>query len=213
MMKVYCFSGLGADERVFSFLNLGPEYELICIPWLMPLSSESLKLYAIRVSKSIDISEPFGLLGVSFGGAIAQEVSANLNPKFTIIISSLKSGKDILLFKVIPNWLIRLSPNFLFTLPRFLAYWIFGAENKELLKDILKDTDPGFVKWAIMAMSKWNGAKALNNVFYISGEKDRLLPPFKGTKVLADGHHFMIVDLNEQLAAEIRLFLSGQNFL
>ena len=88
-MKIYCFSGLGADERVFAFLKLNPPYELIPVIWIKPLEGEVLEEYSKRISENIETKNPFGILGVSFGGVVAQEVSKIVKPKFTLLISSI----------------------------------------------------------------------------------------------------------------------------
>ena len=41
MKKIFIFSGLGADKRVFSKLNL-EEFEVIHIEWLPSIKNESL---------------------------------------------------------------------------------------------------------------------------------------------------------------------------
>lgn len=85
-MKVYAISGLGADARVFQFLKL--PIEIITIDWLSPKRNESLSEYAARLIPQINIKQEFILLGVSFGGLIALELSKLLKPKATILISS-----------------------------------------------------------------------------------------------------------------------------
>ena len=39
-MKLYAISGLGADKRVFQYLDL--DYELIHIDWIPPLKGERI---------------------------------------------------------------------------------------------------------------------------------------------------------------------------
>lgn len=46
-MKIYAVSGLGADERVFQFLNI--DYHLIPILWVDPFPKESIEGYAERL--------------------------------------------------------------------------------------------------------------------------------------------------------------------
>ena len=62
-MKIYAISGLGANEQVFEKLRFLSDYELIFIPWLIPLFGESIEDYAARIAQSIDISQDFVLVG------------------------------------------------------------------------------------------------------------------------------------------------------
>lgn len=85
-MTLYAISGLGADERVFQYLKL--EHELIPIPWLTPENGEPIEWYAKRMAAKINTEEEFVILGVSFGGLVAVEMSKILKPTITVLISS-----------------------------------------------------------------------------------------------------------------------------
>ena len=94
MHTLYFVPGLGADERLFSKLKLDG-FEKRCIKWIPPLKNESLPGYAERLSAQINAGESFSLIGVSFGGMIAVEMSQFLNPKHLILISSAKTCYEI----------------------------------------------------------------------------------------------------------------------
>ncbi len=66
MNNLYCISGFGADERVFSRLNFG-DNNVHFIPWLLPEKKESISEYARRMAEKIHHENPV-LLGRSFGG-------------------------------------------------------------------------------------------------------------------------------------------------
>lgn len=201
-MKVYAISGLGADERVF--VNLGLECELVHLLWIKPTKGESIADYVIRLSKGIDQSEEYGILGLSFGGLVAVEISKVLNPKFTILISSVEVRSELpFLFRLIGNiGILKLIPSVLFRIPTFVATWLFGTNQKDLLKLILKDADLYFYKWSINELVSWRNTTRLKNCFKIEGEKDKLLPPAKdrNSTVVKDGQHFMIMDKAEEVS-------------
>jgi hypothetical protein len=48
LKKVYFISGLGADKRAFSFLDLS-FCEPVFIEWIKPLKNETLQGYALRL--------------------------------------------------------------------------------------------------------------------------------------------------------------------
>ena len=204
-MKIYSFSGLGADQRVFSLLKLSSSYEIVNIGWIPPKASEGIKAYSLRISKIIETNEPFGLLGLSFGGLIVQEISLILKPKITIVISSINSKSQIpFALRVLPNFILKSIPIYFFKVPKPLSNYIFSAQKKDLLHQIIGDTDPEFVKWALFAFKNWkeeqNGTK---NVFFVSGEKDRLFKPIENAVVVKNGGHFMVVDLADKLSVII----------
>ena len=115
MKKVYFISGLGADKRAFSFLDLSfcePQF----IEWIKPLEKESLKSYALRLRKQIPEEHPT-VVGVSFGGMLATEMAKEDKLMNVIIIASNKSsaefpaylrvGKYLPVYKWLPEKLIK----------------------------------------------------------------------------------------------------------
>ena len=177
-LTIYAISGLGADERAFQYLQL--DFHIRVLPWICPQKNESFQAYASRFSEQINESKPFALLGVSFGGMLAVELNTILKPAFTIIISSAAVKTELPLITDVAGIckLIKIIPATFLKLPGFMAYWLFGARefsHRRLLNEILKDTDPYFLKWAILKIVKWNSSKAPANLFRIHGKKDRLI--------------------------------------
>lgn len=203
-MKIYAISGLGADKRVFDYLSL--EGELISLDWIEPLKGESLSSYSMRLASGINKNEPFCLLGVSFGGLVAVEISKFMNPILTILISS-ASTKDELpaAFRLLGKiGVVKVLPSWLFRPPRYLAYPLFGTRH-ELLGLILKDTDVHFAKWAVNELLVWKQEERLDRVFKVHGTKDYLIPALlvEGDISVSGGGHFMIVDRADEVSAAI----------
>lgn len=175
-MKIYGISGLGADKRVFDYLNL--DLELIPIDWIEPKTLESIQDYSLRLSKFIDTGSDFGILGVSFGGLVAIEISKTLKPRFSILISSVATKTEIpSLFRLVgKSGLLMLLPKNLFNPPRGLAHYLFGTKNTDLLDQILDDSDLAFTKWAVNELVHWNNQDYIQNLIRIHGTKDKLLP-------------------------------------
>ena len=92
-MKLYAISGLGADKRVFDYLSL--DCEIVHLDWVEPKKNEKIGDYAFRLSKKIKGNEKFGLIGVSFGGLIAVEISKITKPEITILVSSAETKKGL----------------------------------------------------------------------------------------------------------------------
>lgn len=202
-MKIYGISGLGADKRVFKYLNL--EHDLIPIDWIKPKKRETLIEYSERLIKKYEIGneEEFGILGVSFGGLVATEISKLKKPKFTILISSVETRKELTgIIKLVGKLkLIELIPEKLLNPPKIVAHFMFGTKKKELLNSIIDDTDLSFTKWAVRELMLWNNETRLVNLIKIGGTKDKLLPP-KGqnTILIENGEHLMIVDKAKQVS-------------
>lgn len=154
--KIYCLSGLGVDHRAFLRIEI-PDVELIHIPWIEASKDESLEAYAKRLFDKTVPEEGYSLIGVSFGGMIAQEWAKLQAPKHLILISTTSNYKDVKPLLRIPG---KLGLNRLLH-PKIASFFspisniLFGARSKEdkhLLKSILKDTDPVFFRWATGAL-------------------------------------------------------------
>ena len=88
MKNIYFFSGLGADERVFQYVDLS-FCNPVFIKWNMPMKDECIENYALRLTEQIIEENPI-LVGVSFGGMIAVEVAKLIETEKVILISSAK---------------------------------------------------------------------------------------------------------------------------
>jgi len=154
-MNLYGVSGLGADHRVFKYLDLSPP--IIPIKWIHPKKNETLESYASRLIDQIDTDEPYGFIGVSFGGLLTVELSKILKPSYVIQVSSAETHTELRRFYQIlgQSKVLKVLPSFLFDPPRVLAHWLFNAKNKKLLNEILDDTDPNFAKWCVHALCSW----------------------------------------------------------
>jgi len=206
-MKIYGISGLGADERVFKYLNL--KHEIIPLAWIKHDKNESLEHYAKRLAAKIDANEDFGVLGVSFGGLVAVEISKILNPKVTILISSVETKNELsFLIKGLGKMnVVKYLPSKLFNPPKKIAHFLFGTDNKELLNKILDDTDLDFTKWAVNELLNWKNTTTLSSIIKISGTNDKLMSPTKAnnTILIEKGEHFMIVDKAKEISEVINL--------
>jgi len=192
-MKIYAISGLGADERAFQKLKL--EGEFIPIKWLEPEKNESLKSYAHRLGEQIDTSEEFVLLGLSFGGMLASELNKTLHPKLTILLSTASTKNElpryfpIVRFLRLP-WIL---PASWFKPPEWVTNHYFRLKrnpDRVLIKEIMRDSDSKFLKWAISAMMTWDNTVVPENILRIHGANDPVLTNRKlpGTITLGKGH-------------------------
>ncbi|MDO7851144.1 alpha/beta hydrolase [Hymenobacter convexus] len=205
----YLIPGLGADERVFQFLQLSGTVHVL--RWLPPQSpAEPLPHYTARLAAAVPATQPCWLVGVSFGGVLAQEVAALRPLARVVLISSFISPRELPwvgrlaratgIYRLVPTQLLPLLPR--------VAQWFFGARNGgeyRLLRQILRDTDAVFTRWAIARLLEWPGRPWLP-VVRIHGTTDRLLPAGAALSQHAlPGGHLIIISQ----AAEISRILNG----
>ncbi|MGO1245083.1 MAG: alpha/beta fold hydrolase [Sphingobacterium sp.] len=177
--EIYIFSGLGADERVFQQLDFS-DFNVTFIKWIVPLPKETIEHYATRLLDQITTAKPI-LIGLSFGGLMAVEVAKQIDVEKIILIASAKTKNEVpFYYRYAGHFgLHKLLPPRLLKRSNFLTNWFFGVTStvdKQLLRQILIDTDPIFLKWAIDKVAKWNNAIYAKNIFHIHGTNDKILP-------------------------------------
>jgi len=208
-MNLYFISGLGADKRVFQNLVLPTTFQIYYIEWVPVSADESLESFCRRLSVQIDQTQPYTLIGLSFGGVVAIEMSKFLTPVQTVMISSFCFKKEVPLFyKFIANTgMYRLLPTRLMMRPNSFVFWLFGAYNsnaKNMLVKILRDTDPGLFSWAIKQLFSWENNWKPPNLLRIHGTADKVLP-FKSNMgaIPVEGGGHLIVYSKPEIVSEI----------
>jgi pimeloyl-ACP methyl ester carboxylesterase len=212
-VKVYLISGLAADNRVFKNIQLPAGFEAVNLDWIKPLKKESLREYAVRLAERIDTTENFAILGLSMGGMIAVEMANRLHPYKTIIISSVPAfnqlpfyfrlAAKLYLHKLVPVAVIKNGS---------LLKRLFTTETREeklMIKEIIRESDPAFIRWALHAILKWDNTKIPQNLIHIHGNRDELLPMrfTRPTHIMIKAGHLMVVNRSEEINEILRSVL------
>ncbi len=203
MKNVFFLSGLGADRRVFDYLNL-PGHNLHHVIWVQPVRGETIADYAGRLVPQIHGDNPV-LVGVSFGGMIALEIANIMKVEMVILISSARSPRDIPgYFKLMASLrfykFIRPKP---IRTANPIMFWLFGVDKKEqklLLAAIMADTDESFFAWAVESIPSWKGNIPSCKIIQIHGTRDRILTFRTADYVVPDGGHLMIVTHADEIS-------------
>jgi pimeloyl-ACP methyl ester carboxylesterase len=210
---IYAFSGLGADERVFQRLDFSG-YEITFIKWLRLEKKETLEEFAVRISNQIHHHKPI-LIGLSFGGMVALEVAKLIKTEKIILISSAKTKDELPWYYRLAGGLRihKLLPSRLLQNSNFITHWFFGVQStfdKNLLRQILHETDPVFLKWAIDKIVRWENETVPSNVFHIHGDNDKILPlPYVTANItIQNGGHFMILNKAAEVNKHLHQCLS-----
>lgn len=211
MKQLFLFSGLGADKRVFEFLDLS-NYSVAHVSWIKPLPKESMAEYAQRLLPQIKTENPI-LVGVSFGGMIALEISKLISVEKVILISSAVSSRSIpSYFKFMARLNIqKLVPPGAFKKPNEVLFWLFGVtkkEHKTLLTSIMADTDESFFTWAIEAIMLWKNIDSPGKIIQIHGTRDRILDFKSADYAVSGGGHLMVVTSAKEVSDILRVVLA-----
>ena len=194
-MKIYVISGLGADFKVLEKLKFPENLEVIFIDWLIPEKDESFSHYVERMAEKIDVSEPFYLLGYSFGGILVQEIDKIKPAEKVVILGSIKSDKEKSKFIRIGEFtkIPKVLPERIFNEKSAVAYSLirklFDPKNPKIL-DYFTVRNPYYLKWCIEKVASWKFEEN-PKVIQILGDKD-IVFPIKYSKpnyVIQNGTH------------------------
>jgi pimeloyl-ACP methyl ester carboxylesterase len=203
-------SGLGADKRVFDFIDLSG-FGINHVDWIAPSNNESIESYASRLLEQIKKTRPT-IIGVSFGGMMAVEIAKQIETEKVILISSAKTRSDIpFYFRIMGQFgLNKLVPTRILKSVNGLTYWFFGTKTKkenELLTAIIGETDSRFLSWAIDKIVNWRNTTLIANLIHIHGTEDKILPSRTADICVPNGGHLMIVDQGKEISRLIRQIL------
>ncbi len=199
---VYFVPGLAANEKIFEHISLSEKhFQLHFLDWLLPTSiNETIQEYAQRMCASIQHKNPI-LVGVSFGGIMAQEMSKLIDCERVIIISSIKSNRELpkrlrlaqitRVYKLFPSKIIADIESY--------EHYFFNdylKKRAELYKIYLSIRDKQYLQWAIYNVLHWQQSEPLQNVIHIHGTNDEVFPVkhVENYIEIKNGTHIMILN-------------------
>lgn len=198
---IYFVPGLAADVSIFEFLQFPSErFELHYLEWQIPLSEEeSLSDYCLRFAAKIKHKNPI-LIGVSFGGIIAQELKSLVHAEQCFIISSIKSRNEMPIrlkllqktktYKLFPTGAV-------VNLEDFTKY-AFGDVAKRKMKQYkkyLSVRDKTYLNWAIHNVLHWNRMEPDEEIIHLHGDNDHVFPVkyIQNFTLIEGGTHAMVL--------------------
>lgn len=216
-MIVYFISGLGADERAFRYIRL-PDIETRFIRWIPPHRREPLQQYAYRLLDQIDLGRPVVLVGLSFGGIVAQELASMIDCVQLFLISSIKYPQELnpflqfvkrsRVYKFLPfRWA---KPIMSYVAP----YWFNAVSDRQrtLLRSVINDTNNQFAQWAIETIMQWKGQPFSASLIHLHGTHDRIFPIryIEDYIAVEEAGHFMVVTHAKKVSKLIRNHLNQE---
>jgi pimeloyl-ACP methyl ester carboxylesterase len=204
--NVYFVPGLAAGAEIFRNIKLPEDsFKMHILTWLIPKKNETIRSYAQRMSTLVE-NPGSVLVGVSFGGVVAQEMSEFLDLSKLIIISSVKTRNELprrlklarktYMYKIIPTSLVLSAED--------LTKFAIGPRTEKRLKlyqEYLHVRDKSYLDWAIKNMVCWKREIPVEDVIHIHGDKDIVFPVkyIENCQVLEGGTHIMIINKGKQL--------------
>jgi hypothetical protein len=213
-MKIYVVSGLGADFKVLEKINFPEQHKVVFIGWLIPFQNEDFLDYVKRMGEGIDDSEPFYLLGYSFGGILVQEIHKIKPARKVVILGSIKSDKEksrliktgqiTKLPKILPLQFFNEKATHVYSVFRKF----FDPKNPKVLQ-YFKVRDPYYLKWSIEKIADWKFDED-PEVIQILGDQD-IVFPVKNSKpnyVIKGGTHLFPATRSKEVSTLLKEILT-----
>jgi pimeloyl-ACP methyl ester carboxylesterase len=202
----YLIPGLAADERIFRNLQPLLQGTVVVLQWITPYPNEQINHYAQRLSQAIPAEQECWVVGVSFGGTMALEICRMRPQARAVLISSIPDADSLPpllrliratgVYKLVPPQLLKLFPR--------AGQWYFGIKNGEeykLFKEILRDMEPTYTRWAIHRLLHWDST-GVGRCLQILGTVDPVFPPGPAPVdyLIQGGSHFMVLSHAAKIA-------------
>ncbi|WP_298238840.1 alpha/beta hydrolase [uncultured Algibacter sp.] len=201
VIHVYLMPGMAASPVIFEHIKL-PEnqFKVHWLEWVLPIDNETISDYSLRMVSNIKHKNSV-LLGVSFGGVLVQEMSKHIKLRKLIIVSSVKSMRELPKHMLLANKTkaYKLVPTQLASNIDLFAKYAFGKNVKKrmvLYKRYLSVNNPKYLSWAIKQMVSWNQKEPIPNLVHIHGDNDSVFPikNIKDCISIKNGTHIMIIN-------------------
>ncbi|MDF1673119.1 MAG: alpha/beta hydrolase [Vicingaceae bacterium] len=220
MNKLYFISGLGADSRAFTKIQEFDNYQNVFIEWIPNLPNEAFSNYIARLIKGYDIKANDIIIGLSFGGLAAIEIARQTSAEKVILLSSfqdknglkphLKFLLDLRLYNLIPNFKLKF-----FDKQAVKGFGDVSEEAKQGLIEMMRDTNPKFIKWSLKQIRKSKFKMIPNTeIFNIIGTKDELVQNWELTSNnfhINNGSHLMVYDNADEINTTLKKILQVVN--
>ena len=140
-------------------------------------------------------------MGLSFGGMICTEIAKQIPVDTIIIISSIKSSKELpfwmkavatlKLNKIVPLKSTRLTQPI-----QNKMLGIQSQEEKALVSSLRRAVDLPYTNWAVNQAINWKSDWQHPNIYHIHGDNDHMFPikNIKADYTIKNAGHFMIMN-------------------
>jgi pimeloyl-ACP methyl ester carboxylesterase len=213
-LNIYLLPGLGADERLFQFLDLSG-HNVTHIKRIVPVKNERIEDYVARISDQIK-GDDVVLIGMSFGGVLAIELAKIIEVDKVILISSVADFTELpMIYRLAGKLrLQKLLTGGILKRSHRIMNWVMGANEpirRTLLSDMLRDTNEDFLHWAIDTIVTWRNTTVPKNLFRIHGDRDKVLPLRRADYLIENGGHIMVANRADEVTAAIKHILTVRN--
>lgn len=198
--------GMMADHRLLAAQQAAfPQLRIPCWPRFEP--ADSLATFAERIAQEIGPIGPCFVGGVSFGGAVAIELTRHLDALGCILISSVRSFSELPLRYRICRPAGFLNQSVFDAALRIGGRLVRPSIPRAAVRRMERMESSPFFRWATRAVLQWNPSLCNVPIAQIHGSRDRTFPVDKTqpNQIVENAGH-MLVMTHPQIVNE---FIAG----
>ncbi|MCW5517062.1 alpha/beta hydrolase [Muriicola sp. Z0-33] len=199
-IHVYLMPGMAANSSIFKNIILPEDrFEQHLLDWFVPETGMTLSEYAQQMCKKV-LHKNAVIIGVSFGGMLAQEMAKWMLFRRVIIISSVKTKEELPRRLIFARYtkIHKLLPTGMVNNIELVSKYAFGeivTKRLALYEQYLSIRDKYYLDWSIDQIVNWSQSAYHPDIVHIHGEKDAVFPiqNIKNCITVENGTHTMII--------------------
>jgi pimeloyl-ACP methyl ester carboxylesterase len=195
---IILLSGMAADGSLFAAQQQAFP-QLRAPAWIDPMPEESLRDYAARFARMLDPGCPCIVGGASFGGIVALEMAQHLQARACVLISSVRSPRELPWWYRICRPMALLDPDALGLVAAGIGRFSAPSIGRGTARNLRRLSEPSsaFLRWATWAVLRWQPSvrRRLVPICQIHGDADRTFPVrlTRPDVIVQDGGHLLTV--------------------
>lgn len=215
MRKILLLNGMTPGGRVFRRLApLLPNCEIV--EWISPECASSIADYARRLVDELEIDTPCDVLGVSFGGIVAQELASLIGAESCFVVSSISSPAELkCMNRILSRLPATLHDRMMSSAGEVAQSWPGRSSAATVRARKFGGDDGAWFRWAAGAALRWKPLRSPQGftVVRVHGDRDRTFPRghMFADHVIEGADHLLAITHAKALAEIVADYSNGQN--
>jgi pimeloyl-ACP methyl ester carboxylesterase len=214
LRRIVLFSGMGGDRRMLGPIR-APGFDLITPDHLEPEAGEDLAAFAARTAERHSLGADDVVGGVSFGGMLASQISAQRRIAGAVLLASCHQPRRLpagyraveRFSRAIPDALLGVRSWPPFVRARFAP---IDPRNAEIMIEMAREYSPAMLRRFGRMIVAWPGVEKFScPMLAVHGANDRILPAacIDADLVLPEAGHAFTLTHPEPINEAIQSFM------
>ena len=176
--KLLLLPGMTPGGRVFRKL-LPHLHDYKAIDWIDPQGTVSISEYAQKLADEAKIDSTYDVLGISFGGIVAQEIAPLIGSKQCFLVSSIGSRAELSpMIRALSHMPASLHNQVTKLVGNIAHSWPLKSSAATIRVRKFTSENGAWFRWATAAAIKWKPSRNFHELatIRIHGDRDKTFP-------------------------------------